>query len=157
MAATPALLEGSGVANPMAAVRDDFTLRVDAAWRSAGLRRYERYMQYCVLDQDVRAQLIAIRRGHLIEYFSQYDKRTLMQLGIRWWREVRVCPALFDASAQDSPSYLEMITSDRLDAMQQFRPLDIANHDEATAVVANVAPSSYVGYVVLDGQLYHES
>ena len=114
-------------------------------------------MQYAALDKDARAQLIAIRRGHLIEYFSQYDKRTLMQLGIRWWREARVSPALFDASEQDSPSYLEMITSDRLDAMQQVRPLDIANHDEATAAVAHFGPSSYVGYVVLDGQLYHES
>ena len=169
MAATPALLEGSGVANPMAAVRDDFTLRVDAAWRSASQRRYERYVQYCVLDKDVRAQLIAIRRGHLIEYFSHYDKRTLMQLGIRWWREVRVCPALFDPSERERlfdnmrrrhldprmgpPSYLQLITSDRLDAMQQLRPLDIGNH--AVRVTASVGP--YVGYVVIDGHVFHES
>ena len=78
-----------------------------------------------------------------------------MQLGIRWWREVRVCPALFDASEQDSPSYLEMITSDRLDAMQQVRPLAMPNH--AVRVDAGVGPSSYVGYVVLDGHLFHES
>ena len=169
-AATPALLEsgsdmaaGSGVANPIAAVHDmvdrgmniSVHSRVAAAWISASQRRYERFVQYAALDKDVRAQLTAIRRGHLIEYFSQYDKCTLMQLGIGWWREVRVCPALFDAS--DRRSYLEIITSDRLYAMLQVTPLTIANHNEATRVVANVAPSSYVGYIVIDGQLYHES
>ena len=172
-AATPALLEsgsdmaaGSGVANPIAAVLDmvdrgmniTFHSRVSAAWSSASQRRYDRFVQYAALDKDVRAQLTAIRRGHLIEYFSQYDKCTLMQLGIGWWREVRVCPALFYASDRRAmPRYLEIITSDRLYAMMQVTPLTIANHNEATRVVANVAPSSYVGYVVIDGQLYHES
>ena len=174
---------GSGVANPIAAVhaiiaddnrdldclpeqelhmvriglRLDFHSQVDAAWSSVSRRQYERFMQYEALGRDVKILLMAIRRKHLLEYFSQYDKCTLMQLDIGWWREVRVCPALFDASEQYSRTYLQLIVSDTLGAMLQVTPLTIANHSEATRVVVVIAPSSDVGYVVFDGHLYHES
>ena len=174
---------GSGVANPIAAVhaiiaddnrdldclpeqelhmvriglRLDFHSQVDAAWSSVSRRQYERFVQYEALGRDVKILLMAIRRKHLLEYFSQYDKYTLMQLDIGWWREVRVCPALFDASEQYSRTYLQLIVSDTLGAMLQVTPLTIANHSEATRVVVVIAPSSDVGYVVFDGHLYHES
>ena len=157
---------GSGVANPIAAVHDlvdrgmnvSFDSQVAAAWIRSSGRRYERFMEYTALGRTIQILLRAIRRNHLLDYFSQYDKCTLMQLGIGWWREVRVCPALFYASDRRAmPRYLEIITSDRLYAMRQLTPLTIANHNEATRVVAHVEPSSYVGYIVIDGQLYHES
>ena len=161
MAATPALLDsgsgvaaGSGVANPMAAVLDEFPLRVSeaAAWISASHRRYERFVEWVSLAKDVKALLIAIRLGHLLKFFSQSEKLTLMQLDIRWWREVRVCPALFDASPR---SFLENLTSDRLDAVLQVRP---PNHNGGKIrAVATFAASDVVGYMVIDGQLHHES
>ena len=171
-AATPAVLEsgsdmsaGSGVANPMPTVHDmvdrglniAFHSQVDAAWSSVSRRQYERFIQYEALGRDVETLLMAIRRKHLLEYFSHYDKYTLMQLDIGWWREVRVCPSLFDASEQYSRTYLQLIVSDTLGAMLQVTPLTIANHSEATRVVVVIAPSSDVGYVVFDGHLYHES
>ena len=134
-----------------------FQSRVAAHCSSASKRRYERFQQYVALDRDVRAQLIATRRGHLIENLSQCDKRTLIQLCIRWWREVQVWVALFGAFEGYPWTYTEIITSDHLFTMLQERPYTIANHNEAAGLVAAVAASSYVGYITIDGKVYHES
>ena len=168
---------GSGVANPMAAAtpappacRSDMPAGSGVVNPStAAQRRYEMFMQYDALERHVKILLVAIRRCHFLSYFNQYDKCTFMQLGITWWREVRVCPALFDVSEQDPRGYTDLITCETLHAMLQVTPLTIADRvcfisksadsppDDATRVLAIVASSSYVGHVMIDGLLYHES
>ena len=55
------------------------------------------------------------------------------------------------------PSYTQLITSDRLDAMLQLRPLDIANRAVRWPNRVDAGVGSYVGIVVLDGNVFHES
>ena len=129
----------------MAAARAEYPLRLDAAFGAqlAAIRR-ERLVQFAAPGRGVHAQLVAIRIGHLLENFNECEKCTLMQLGISWWREVCVCPPIF---VNESPrNYMEVIASDRLDAVQQATPLAMG--------LATLLP---VGYHILDGQLYHES
>ena len=103
----------------MAAARAEYPLRLDAAFGAqlAAIRR-ERLVQFAALGRGVHAQLVAIRIRHLLEYFNECEKCTLMQLGISWWREVRVCPPIF---ANENPrNYMEVIQSDRLDPSMQL-------------------------------------
>ena len=140
----PAFEAGINLPRYLRAARDEVPSRVDAAFAAYERRRRERLVRYSELGRGVHAQLVAIRIGHLLEYLNECGECTLMQLGISWWREVRVSPPVF---ANEAPQrYLDIVASDRLHAALQATPL----------LPGAVRLQFPVGYHVLDGKSYHE-
>ena len=68
------------------------------------------------------ALLVATRRAGLFDLFDKYERRTLMQLSITWWRELSIWATLLGAFEGYPWSYTEIITNDDIALTLQQRP-----------------------------------